>query len=638
MSEKEKTGNVTLEDRSLFQWNVKLKFLVTELIGAGVGAWLAAFYIAFFMGLNAEQGIIVIKNHAWWVIAAATAWSIPTNELLFMPIHKFLKRYKNDDVSYKALSKAYVRAHNLPLMHGLFMWGRFMFGAMLVAYVAAFILPPPVTAYQVINSIIIVSFCGFASGVVAYLAAERVFVRFIQEMNHVVRKIPRKLILDPKIRRITIRNRMLMIIVPLLMFTVTVIGMYTYQEVTGILRGGAASNGDFLRGFSLRMLFVLSTSTIFTIVAIYIAASNMVRPLNHAIENLKHVARGNLKEKLVIDSQDEIRDVVYQMQRTIGNLEGIIKQLSSIIGKFKEHSRVLNVISESVAEGVKTQKDAIENSVERMRFLSSSADEVRNYVESASASSSEIFSSVEQFVLSLQGVGKNVNMVQQEAVRLSDRVKDGEESLGTMVQDMQNIRESSEKIREITSVINDIAEQTSLLALNASIEAARAGDQGRGFAVVADEVSKLAVRSTDEVKQIYNLGSETSANIETGVMTMDNLQQLLVDIAQNIFSMVERITEISHETEKQTAGSEEIQSALENLNEMAQQIFSRSDQQANYTDDIRKSIEEVDVLTKDYSQNAQELNVLSGSLIDISKELSQIINQFSLTGDHIHEE
>ena len=252
-----------------FKWNVKLKFLITELIGAGVGAWLAAIYIAFFTGLSREQGMKVITDYAWWVILIPTLCSLPTNEILFAPLNRFLKLYRKQEVDYAALSKAYVRAHNISILHGFFMFTRFLMGAGLMSYVYIALLPPPHTLYQFFNAFLLIAFCGFVSGVLAYLMAERVFVRFIREMNLSVKMIPRKLILDKRVLRITIRQRLLIILVPMILMTILVIGMYSYQEVANSLKsGGTGVPADILTSFLYRLLFVLTTSTALTVAAI----------------------------------------------------------------------------------------------------------------------------------------------------------------------------------------------------------------------------------------------------------------------------------------------------------------------------------------------------------------------------------
>ena len=617
-------------EETFFKWNVKLRFFLTELIGAGLGAWLVAVYMAYFIGLNAEQGRMVMFDFAWWVILIPTSLAIPTNEILFHPIAKFLEAYKKKEVNYELLSRAYIRAHNIPVLHGVFMFSRFCIGAVEVFIVVAVLLPPPWTFTQLVLAIIQVIYGGFVSGVIAYLLAERVFTRFIRELNFSVKLIPRKLILNKKIITVPIRRRLMIVLIPLIVLTILLIGMYSFQEISSLLASGTAGadSAALTRGFIFRLFFVLSTSTLFSVAAIYLSASNTVRPLANAVDSLREIARGNLTHRLVIDSQDEIRNVIYEMLITVINLERIISRLGDSIGKFNEHSRLLNIISESISEGVRTQRDALEKAVARIRELAESSNYVKNDIETASSSAAEIYATIEQFTVSTQDVGRSVQGVREEGETLTARLREGNERLGDMMSKMEKIQSSAEQIRGITAIINEIADQTSMLALNAAIEAARAGEHGRGFAVVADEVSRLAVRSTDEVKLIERFVIETGSNIGEGVRSVNDIKQLLGDISDNIYDIIRKIDVVSGETEKQGVGAEEIQAALENLSTMAQNILTQAEQQAGSTDDMRASIEEIETLTRDYMNNSKELNVLSESLNGISKNLSDLIRRF----------
>ncbi len=614
-----------------FAWNVKARFLLTELIGAGVGAWFAASVIAFFAGFNAVQGRIIILQHAWWIILIPTLLSIPTDEILFLPINRFIKAYKKNTFDESLLSAAYIRAHNIPILHGIFMLCRFTVGSVIAAVAVsnpALIPPPPVTTYQVVNCVVIIIFAGFLSGVIAYLASERVFTRFIGDINLAVWKLSRTLIQHGGIIHVSIRRRMLFLLVPLFALTMLLISVYTFQEVSHLSRGMATT--DFLGGMARRMIFMLTTSTIFAIFTIYLSGTNTVRPLNFAKETLQHVSKGDLTKRLIIDSQDEIRSVLFEIINTIKNLEQIVMQLSESIAKTHNLSRFLNVISTSVGEGAEIQKEAMSKAVSNIQLLSASANVVQGSIEEAGHSVSEISTSLENFVESIRLIGDMISSVRTEGETLSKRVEEGESKLNLMVSDMQKIQSSSERIREATELINEIADQTNLLALNASIEAARAGEHGKGFAVVADEVSKLADRSTQEVQQIEKLVEETSRNIAEGVRSVNDIKSLLTFFIYNVYHIVSKIDKISEERDKQAVNSEEIRRSVGNLIKMSRHIYDQSHDQVTNTAEMEKTIIDTQTLTNDNARNAVELSNLSQSLNNITRELSELISRFKL--------
>ncbi|MBN1531531.1 MAG: HAMP domain-containing protein [Spirochaetes bacterium] len=616
---------------TMFRWNTKARFLATELIGAVAGASFASLAITFFCGFTGTQGEQILIRHAWWIILSATSLSIPTNEIMLRPIQRFISYYRENRFDNDAMVGAYVRAHNIPILHGVFMFSRFAVAAVTSVVALQLLLTPPATLYQTTHAVTIILFSGFVSGVLAYLTAERVFTRFIKEMNLAIWKISRSLILNTRIIRVSIRRRLVILLVPIFVMTAVITGMYIYQELSGLIHSGAGTTDPgILTAIVLRMVTVMSTSTFFSIFVIFYSASNTVRPLSYAVDTLQSVSEGDLTKRLIIDSQDELREVLYEIINTLKNLERIVSLLIDSIKKTNDLSRFLSVISGSIGDGAKFQKEAMTDAVGNIKELSQSAGVVMQRVEEASESVNNVFSSLEHFSETIELIGEMIGSVRKEGELLSNRVQEGEKKLGIMVEDMRTIQESSGKIREATNLINEIADQTNLLALNASIEAARAGEHGRGFAVVADEVSKLADRSTQEVKLIERLVEETSANIEKGVQSVNDIKSLLTFFTYNVYHIVSRIDKIAEERDKQAAGSEEIRKAVVTLNDMSRHIIAQSRDQAENTSKMEKTIVETEVLTSDYARNSIELDNLSKSLDNISRELWNLISTFTL--------
>lgn len=634
MSQIEKTEKIAenfYTDRSRFKWNVKLRFLSTELIGALAGAGFAALLMAFFSGFNEEQGRAILIDHAWWIISFATALALPINEILFFPIHRFLKFFKKNKFSEKALNKAYVRAHNIPILHGIFMFSRFSIASILTGYTAARLLPPPVSAYQVAFCILIPIFAGFISGCIAYLSAERVFRSFIDNLNLSVWKIPRKLIRDKKIIKIPIRTRMIMLLVPLFVLTFIIIGLFVYIQIKTIIEAGPGGTSDeMIQGILYKLIFVLVSSTFFSIFVIVFSATNTVKPLMYAIETMRHVSNGDLTKRLIIDSQDEVRNVLYEIISTIKNLENILMRFREYISRTKDLSRFLNVISQSVGEGASIQREAMENSVGNIMELAISAEVVKQSVKDTTSYIEEVFNALESFVESIDGIVEMVSGVREDGDLLSKKVQEGEKKLELMVADMQRIQESSARINEATTNISEISDQTNLLALNASIEASRAGEHGAGFGVVADEVSKLAERSAIEVRRIEDLVKQTANDITKGVESVNEIKSLLTYFIYNVYHIVSKIDKISEETKKQSEGSDKIKSFITNLSEMSQNILIQTNEQAENTVKMENSIRETEVLTKDYSRNSMELNNLCDTLDGLASELTTLISMFKL--------
>jgi methyl-accepting chemotaxis protein len=140
-----------------------------------------------------------------------------------------------------------------------------------------------------------------------------------------------------------------------------------------------------------------------------------------------------------------------------------------------------------------------------------------------------------------------------------------------VVMTMNDINASSKKIGDIVGVIDSIAFQTNLLALNAAVEAARAGEQGRGFAVVASEVRSLAQRSAEAAKQIKNLISASVGNVESGTLLVQNAGATMDEIVASVKRVSDIIGEIAAATSQQTSGIEQVNLAVNQLDQMTQQ-------------------------------------------------------------------
>ncbi len=202
--------------------------------------------------------------------------------------------------------------------------------------------------------------------------------------------------------------------------------------------------------------------------------------------------------------------------------------------------------------------------------------------------------------------------------------------MGQVVEGINLIAASSEKIAGIVGVISDIAEQTNLLALNASIEAARAGEHGRGFAVVADEVSKLAERSSASTKEIEGLIRESVKNVSDGVKTAQGSRLAMEQIRAASQQVNETIVKLTQSMGQQVGAVKELAAALGEVNEMSQSISAATEEQTTNAKQVSGAVENVNELTQAAAAAAEQMSTSTEQLSGMAQQLQTLVAQFKV--------
>lgn len=266
-------------------------------------------------------------------------------------------------------------------------------------------------------------------------------------------------------------------------------------------------------------------------IIVYVTAGKIVQPIVRSAEIARDIADGNLNT--VINVDDDQKDEAGDLGRA---LKDMIDNLKKIINEITESSDAINTAS-------------IE--------LASSSNQLSEGASNQAASSEEISSSMEEMVATIQQNSENSKQTEKIALASADGIKVGFESSKDTTRSMQEI---SEKI----NIIEEIAKQTNILALNAAVEAARAGEQGRGFAVVAAEVKKLAERSQRAAVEIIDL-------TQHGVGAAEKSGKQFEDIIPEIEKTTQLVQEITASSYEQQSGAEQVNRAIQELNEVTQQ-------------------------------------------------------------------
>jgi twitching motility protein PilJ len=281
----------------------------------------------------------------------------------------------------------------------------------------------------------------------------------------------------------------------------------------------------------------------------------------------------------------------------------------------------------SLVEAINTTASQVTSAAEKSQATATHLAEASSHQAQQIASAS---TAVNEMAISIEGVSKNADQLAEESQRSVDIAKKGSEAVQKTINGMDIIREqiqetskrikrlgeSSQEIGDIVELINDIAEQTNILALNAAIQAAMAGEAGRGFAVVADEVTRLAERSSDATKQIEALVKTIQTDTNEAIISMEQSTSGVVAGAKI--------------AEDAGAALSEIESVSTNLADLVQSITSATRQQANAAANISDTMNVIQEITTQTSEGTNQTAKSIGNLSELASELKRSVSGFKL--------
>lgn len=290
----------------------------------------------------------------------------------------------------------------------------------------------------------------------------------------------------------------------------------------------------------------------------------------------------------------------------------------------------INTVAQSLSKAISEVSEAVMAAAAASDQISSSAEEMSAGAKNQTAKTSEVSSSVEEMTETILENTKNANVASEAAKKAGDKAKEGGKVVEGTIQGMIRIADvvkksaktvealgnSSDQIGQIVEVINEIADQTNLLALNAAIEAARAGEQGRGFAVVADEVKKLAERTSKATKEIAGM--------------IKQIQNDTKDAVQSMKLGTEEVDKGKASTDKAGKVLNEIITEAEKVTEIASLVASASEQQSLAAETINGNIESINNVTQQSAAGIEQISQSAVSLNKITQKLESMINQFKL--------
>lgn len=360
----------------------------------------------------------------------------------------------------------------------------------------------------------------------------------------------------------------------------------------------AGALGNAVVGSITTSLIALAIIVFFALIVV----RSIIRPLKSAVSAMDDIASGDgdLTRRLEIGGKDELGQLATAFNSFADQVHGLVERVLSSTRTLNEASAELNQIMGEAGQGVERQKSESDQVATAMHEMTAAAQEVANNASEASDAADH--ASVQ--VSDAQGL---VHQTIEVIGGLSEQVEEG-------VSVIEMLGSDSRKIDSVLEVIREIADQTNLLALNAAIEAARAGEAGRGFAVVADEVRTLASRTQKSTQEIQE--------------TIERLQSGAGNAVKLIGSISERSEATVAETCKVSDALQRINQAVGTINDMNTQIASAAEEQTSVSETINQNVHEIVAITEQTAQGTHRAGLATQRLKALAADMSDQVSRY----------
>ena len=376
------------------------------------------------------------------------------------------------------------------------------------------------------------------------------------------------------------------------------------DDIDAVVEEYRATVTEQMTDKSFAILLIAFFLTGITGFIIMIAAHRMVVPIKNMADNLNDIAKGegDLTKRLAVKGEDEIAQLGRSFNLFVDKLQNIIGDVATATAKVKTAANAIHAQTKVMSSQLVSHNNETDQVVTAITEMSSTASEVAK-------NTTQVAEATHAATGDVANAQRCVDASLEEIASLMSQINNAAGSI-------KSLSEQSQKINSVLSVIGGIAEQTNLLALNAAIEAARAGEQGRGFAVVADEVRNLASRTQASTLEINEMLSALHKLVTQAVKAMEESQQSCVRSVD------------SSRTISDSLGS--VTSAVTAINDMSTQIAAAATEQSSVTEEINRNVYAIQEIVNELLHSSEDAARVSLTVSEEGINLGKLVGQFRI--------
>ena len=336
----------------------------------------------------------------------------------------------------------------------------------------------------------------------------------------------------------------------------------------------------------------------------FVIQAGIVRPINAVVEALRDIAEGegDLTRRLPVTSDDEVGQLAKWFNTFIEKVHAIISDVSKTASELNASTEKLSHTAKETEQGVISQQSEIQQVVTAVREMAAVVDDVANNVTQTADNAEE--------------ADREANSGKAVVTRTMSQIENLAADINAAADVIDKLRQETDSIGSVLDVIRGIAEQTNLLALNAAIEAARAGEQGRGFAVVADEVRTLASRTQTSTQEIQEMIERLQAGAREAVQMMEK--------------GTTQAEESVRQAEEASRSLEAITTGVSSIKDKTNQIASASEEQSAATREMERNMDNIAGVARQTAEGSVEIAASTVELVNMAASMAKIVKQFKL--------